>query len=64
MAGLLQFTNCGDCNKQYIVGINGKLVKQTEDADPSAYYSDGEKVPKEFPCRGCGKICKVEDSAD
>ena len=64
MAGLLQTIHCEDCNKQYIVGINGKLLKTTEDADPGAYYSDREGVAEEYPCKSCGKMCKVEDSAD
>jgi len=62
MSGLLQFTHCEKCGKDYLVGINGKLIAYANEGGSHNLVSI--EIPEEMACKNCGHVCKVEDSAE
>ena len=71
----LQFTHCQRCGADYLVGINGKDIRDAKTSGgkfqeiPFMAIGNEEiekaaKLPKEVPCKKCGNLCKVEDSND
>lgn len=68
---MFQFIKCSDCEKTFLVGINGKDIRNAgssgrdEEFGPYRAFGQGEieaapKLADELPCPECGKMCTVD----
>jgi len=61
----LQFTSCKKCGTSFLVGVNGKDVRDAKAS--SGFLAIGNEelkksthLPDKVPCKKCGNMCKVE----
>ena len=70
--GKLQFTSCKNCDTDYLVGIDGKDIRNIEMATGVPLLSvigneekdKATQLPDSVPCKKCGNICKVENAGE
>jgi len=69
----LQITNCKNCGKDYLVGIDGKDIRQSETSggeyDRIPFMAIGNEEMEEapilandkIPCKNCGILCELKN---
>jgi len=63
----LQFTHCEKCNKDYLVGIDKKYIKNSTTSGGKNHLAIGDDeiekapyVPMKVPCKNCGELCNID----
>ena len=66
----MQFTDCENCRKMYLVGVDGKDIRDSKTSGGKIgnvpYMAIGneeiekaKKIPDKVPCKNCGNMCIV-----
>lgn len=63
----LQIIDCKECKTQYLVGIDGKDIRDANTSGDKFHFSIGDDeiekslnlITEKVPCKNCGTMCKI-----